>query len=123
MKISLKILTVDDELLIRRSISLAGKSRGHVMEEANNGLQALDLWPVFQPDLAFVDVLMPKMDGLELLNRIPKDSKTKIIIISAHNEFRPKDIQTKKVDLFIKKPFENIFKLIETAEELVEGKK
>lgn len=116
-----KILVVDDELLIRRSLKLAGESRGHIMEEAEDGLSALSLWPSFNPDLAFIDILMPKMDGLELLKKIPKDSKAKTIIISAHDELSEKDIQKKGADLFIKKPFNDIFKLIEQAEELIKG--
>ena len=119
MSRALKILIVDDEPLIRRSLSLAGQSREHITKEAENGQTALELWPVFQPDLAFIDILMPKMNGFELLKKIPETSKTKIIIISAHDDLREKDIKQKGVDLFIQKPFENIFKLIEKAEKLM----
>lgn len=114
-----KILVVDDEFLIRRSLKLAGESRGHIMKEAEDGLSAFSLWSSFCPDLAFIDVLMPKMDGLELLKNIPRDSKTKIIIISAHDKLSEKDIQNKGADLFVKKPFNDIFKLIEQAEDLI----
>ena len=116
-----KILIVDDEFLIRRSLKLAGESRGHIMKEAEDGLFALSLWSSFCPDLAFIDVLMPKMDGLELLKNIPRDSKTKIVIISAHDELSKRDIQNRGVDLFVKKPFNDVFKLIEQAEELIKG--
>lgn len=118
--LQLKILVVDDESLIRRSLVLAGESRGHIMQEAEDGLSALSLWPSFCPDVAFIDILIPKMNGLELLTKIPKDSKTKTIVISAHDEWDEKDIQKKGADLFIKKPFHDIFKLIEQAEELVD---
>ena len=119
----LKILIVDDELLIRRALSLAGKMRGHIVKEAENGQKALKIWPVFQPDLVFIDILMPEMDGFELLEKIPKDSKTKLIMISAHDEWDEKDIKKRGVDLFIQKPFENIFQVIETAEELFQNQK
>ena len=90
------------------------------MKEAEDGLLALSLWSSFDPDLAFIDVLMPKMDGLELLNKIPKDSKAKTIIISAHDELSEEDIKNKGADLFVKKPFNDIFKLIKQAEELTD---
>lgn len=117
---TLKILIVDDEPLIRRALILAGQSRGHIVKEAKNGQIALNLWSAFQPDLAFIDVLMPEMDGFELLKRIPKNSKAKIVVISAHDELNEKDIKKREIDLFIQKPFENIFKLIEKAEQLIE---
>ena len=105
--------------MIRRSLKLAGESRGHIMEEAEDGLSALSLWPSFDPDLAFIDILLPKMDGLKLLKEISKISKTKIIIISAHDKLNEKDIKKRGAHRFVKKPFPNIFQLIEQAEELI----
>ena len=119
-KQALKILIADDELLIRRSLKLAGEIRGHIMKEVGNGKEALSLWSSFTPDLAFIDILMPEMDGLELLEKIPKDSKTKIIIISAHDELNEEDLKKKGAKIFVKKPFTDIFKLIEQAEELIQ---
>ena len=116
--LSLKILAVDDEFLIRRSIQLAGEAKGHVVKTAENGKKALALWPSFEPDVAFVDILMPLMDGFELLAKIPKNSRTKIILISAHDEMTEKDIQNHPVDLFVRKPFADIFQLINQAEKL-----
>lgn len=117
----MKILIVDDEILIRRSLQLAGESRGHVVRSAAHGIEALSLWPVFNPDLAFIDILMPEMDGLELLKKIPKDSKTKTIVISAHDEISGEDIKKMGADLFVKKPFSDIFLLIDQAEKLIKG--
>ena len=118
-KISLKILVADDEPLIRQSLKLAGESQGHIVQAVEDGLQALSVWSSFDPDLAFIDVLMPNVDGLELLEKIPKDSKAKTIIISAHDKMSEKDIKNRGADLFIKKPFSDIFQLIEQAEELI----
>lgn len=114
---------MDDELLIRRSMKLAGESRGHIVKEAGDGIEALSLWPTFQPDVAFIDVLMPNMDGLELLKKIPKDSKAKIIVISAHDKINVEVFKNKGVKLFISKPFANIFHLIEQAEKFIKNEK
>ena len=116
----LKILVVDDELLIRRSLQMAGEKRGHIIQTASNGAIALSLWPSFEPDVAFIDVLMPNMSGFELLKKIPKNSQTKNIIISAHDEMNEEDIKHSGAKLFIQKPFEDIFSLIKQAEKLGE---
>ena len=122
MKKILKILVVDDEILIRRSFQLAGESRGHIVQSAENGISALSFWSSFDPDLAFIDILMPHMDGFELLKQIPKESKAKTIMISAHDKMSEKDIKKKGADFFIRKPFNDIFQIIEQAEELVKNK-
>lgn len=119
----IRILVVDDEPLIRRSLRLAGESRGHIIKEVEDGFSALSLWDSFIPDLAFIDILMPKMNGLELLKKIPKKSKTKIIVLSAHDELKEKDLQKMGVDLFVKKPFNDIFKLIDLVERLAKEEK
>ena len=115
----LKILVVDDEPLILQSIKIAGESAGHIVKKAENALIALSLWMDFDPDLVFVDILMPKMNGLEMLKKIPKSSKARIVVISAHDQLSEKDIKNKGVDLFIKKPFVNVFHLITQAEKLI----
>ena len=115
----MKILIVDDEVLIRRSLQLAGESRGHIVKSTANGKEALSLWPVFNPDLAFIDILMREMDGLQLLKKIPENSKTKTIVISAHDEISEEDMRKMGADLFVKKPFSDIFLLIDQAEKLI----
>lgn len=117
----LKILVVDDEFLIRRSLQLAGQSRGHTVKSVEDGLSALSLWSSFNPDLAFIDILMPNMDGFELLQKIPKEDKAKIIIISAHDKMSGEDIKKVGADIFVKKPFGDIFQLIEQAEQLFQN--
>lgn len=115
----LKILAIDDELLIRKSIKLAGESRGHIVQAIGTAKTALSVWSSFEPDLAFIDILMPEMDGWELLENIPKNSKAKIIIISAHDKIKKEDMEKRGADLFVKKPFSDIFQLIEQAEKLI----
>ncbi len=122
-KKNLKILVVDDELLIRRAIELAGKSRGHKVRSVGGAMEALSLWPSFDPDLAFIDILLPQMSGWDLLKKIPEGSKAKTIMISAHDEMSAKDIKNKGADLFIPKPFADIFQLIEKAEQLCQSEK
>ena len=119
MKKPLKILIVDDEPLIGRSLKIAGESLGHEAKAVSSGEEALDIWSEFQPDVAFIDILMQKMSGLELLKKIPKNSQTKTILISAHDKLNTEEIKKAGADCFIEKPFDDIFKLIQQAEKLI----
>ena len=119
---SLKFLIVDDELLIRKAITLSAKQRGHKTQSAENGIEGLKIWKEFKPDLVFLDVLMPDMDGFTVLNHVPENVKTKVILISAHDDLSQKEIENAGADLFIKKPFPDIFQLIEKAENLVKNR-
>ena len=119
MSQSLKILIVDDEFLIRKALTLSAEKKGHKVKSAENGTEGLKVWLDFKPDLVFLDVLMPDMDGFTVLKKIPENLKTKVILISAHDDLRQKEIENAGADLFIKKPFPDIFQLIEQAEKLV----
>ena len=119
-KRALKILIVDDEPLIGRSFKLAGESLGHQIKAVSSSEEALKLWPLFQPDLAFIDILMSGISGLELLKKIPKGFHTKTVLISAHDQLDEEEIKKAGADCFIKKPFDDIFSLIQKMEFLVE---
>ena len=115
----MNILIVDDETLIQKSFLLAAKSRGHTVFVASNGVEALEIWNQAKPDLLFLDVLMPKMDGFTFLKKMPQKNKPKIIMISAHDELNDEEVEGAGVDLFVKKPFQDIYLLIEQGEKLV----
>ena len=71
-----KILIVDDaedtvELLKKRF-----RAEGYETEEAYNGEEALHKVPDFDPDLIVLDVMMPKIDGYEVCQRLKADEKT-----------------------------------------------
>lgn len=115
----MKILIIDDESLVRRSLRRAAESRGHQVEEAVDGKEGLERWTPFQPDLVFLDILMPVMSGPEVLKQIQGQNSAKIILISAFSgEYDLKTAQNMGADLFVPKPFENIFEIIELAEKL-----
>ena len=133
-KASLKILIADDEPLIRKALTAAAKIRGHEAKAAASGREALALWREFDPDLAFVDVFMPEGDGFYLLDSLPKPEaalkrgeapqtagRAKVIMISAHDEMSAAELARAGADLFVKKPFEDVFRLIEKGERLAAG--
>ncbi len=62
-----KILIVEDEMILQNVYYRILTAQGHEVNVANNGLEALQVLEVFIPDLIILDILMPKMDGIEFL--------------------------------------------------------
>lgn len=118
----MKILVVDDEPLVRRSLKRAAEVRGHEVKVASNGHEGRTEWLSFNPDIVFVDVLMPVMDGPTLLAQKPKESTARIIMMSAFTgEYDSKVALKMGADIFLAKPFEDILQVIIQAEKLKDG--
>lgn len=116
----MKILIVDDEALVRRSLSRAFKSKGYEVMEAANGTEGLQLWRSGSPDLVFLDVLMPGLTGPEVLKEIGADNSAKVILISAFSgEHNMQTAQHMGANLFVPKPFDDIFAVVKMAEDLL----
>ncbi|WP_293901914.1 response regulator transcription factor [Phenylobacterium sp.] len=81
-----KITLVDDDENIVTSVSLALESHGHTVKayfDGASGLAALENDP---PDLAILDVKMPRMDGMEVLRRLRRTSEVPVIILTSKDE-------------------------------------
>jgi CheY-like chemotaxis protein len=126
----MKILIVDDEPLVRKSLGRACRAKGHEVSEAIDGNDGLKRWLEIWPDLVFLDVLMPGLSGPELLKEIQPMLRLggptgqpwhgKVILISAYSgEHNVATAQQMGADLFIPKPFEDIFSVVTKAEEIV----
>ena len=74
-----KILIVDDEPFNLDLLEQELEDQNYTIERANDGAEALDKVPVFQPDLILLDYMMPKMNGLEVLRRLREDALYKSI--------------------------------------------
>ena len=80
-----RILVVDDEAEIRRSVRMILEYEGHDVQEASSGPEALALVQREAPDLVFLDIKMPGMDGLEVLQKMREVNEAlPIVIISGH---------------------------------------
>ncbi len=78
-----RILTVDDEPVLRESIKIYLEDSGFEMLEAENGEQGLEIFRAEKPDLVLSDLQMPGMSGLTLLEQIVKESPdTPVIMVS-----------------------------------------
>ena len=103
-----KILVVDDEKPISDIISFTLENEGYAIEKAYDGEQALEVFEKSQPDLVILDLMLPKMDGLEVCREIRKQSAVPVIMLTA------KDSEIDKVlglelgaDDYVTKPFSN----------------
>ena len=103
-----KILVVDDEKPISDIISFNLENEGYAIEKAYDGEQALEVFEKSQPDLVILDLMLPKMDGLEVCREIRKQSTVPVIMLTA------KDSEIDKVlglelgaDDYVTKPFSN----------------
>jgi len=76
------ILVADDETALREFVSRNLRARGFTVYEAANGLEALGVWESEQPDL-ILDIMMPRMDGLEVCRRVRERSPAPIIVLTA----------------------------------------
>jgi len=125
----MKILIVDDEPLVRKSLGRAFKAKGHIVVEAVDGNEGLQRWtemlasPATEPDIVLVDVLMPGLSGPELLHAIRprlEGWRGRVILMSAYSgEHNVTTAQQLGADLFVPKPFDDVFALVKTAEALV----
>jgi DNA-binding response OmpR family regulator len=119
----MKILIVDDEPIIRRSLERAATLRGHTVKTAADGEEGGRAWLSFDPDLVFLDVLMPVLSGPQLLQSL-ETVRARVILMSAYTgEYNLDRAKELGADLFLAKPFQNIFEVIERGEELVHGRK
>lgn len=81
-----KILIVDDDVPLVRGLKLALENQGYVVRAVNRGAQTLDAAVSFKPDLILLDVMMPGMDGWEVLGQIrahPSTEQTPVIMLTA----------------------------------------
>lgn len=81
----IRVLIVDDSFLMRRVIrNILEKDPGfEVIDEAANGLEALERAALGNPDVILLDIEMPKMDGLEFLRHAAPMTNARIVVISS----------------------------------------
>jgi two-component system, response regulator YesN len=104
-----RVLLIDDEFYVRKSIQNRvnwAKLGCEICAEAENGLRALELIEALKPEIVLVDIMMPEMDGLELIRRAKEISPlTQFAILSGYDDFLyTKEAIRLKVTDYIKKP-------------------
>ncbi|WP_017154496.1 response regulator transcription factor [Bacillus bingmayongensis] len=100
------IIIVDDELEIIEILRLFLEMEGFSILKARDGKSALNLIQKFKVDLAIIDIMMPNINGYELIKIVRKEYKMPIIILSAKNQEMDKIMGLGLgADDFISKPF------------------
>jgi two-component system nitrogen regulation response regulator NtrX len=103
------ILVVDDEASIRDALKQLFEYEGHKVALASDGIEALAFLEESRPDLIFLDVKMPGLDGLEVLKRIrDRDSAALVVMISGHGTIDTAVDATRKGAYdFLEKPLDS----------------
>ena len=103
----MKILVCDDDQPSVKMISYLLREEGHSVSSAKDGQEALERVEADPPDLIIMDVMMPRMDGLEATRRIRQFMNVPIIILSAKGETSDKVAGLQLgADDYLAKPFE-----------------
>ncbi len=107
-----EILIVDDQEIILRLLEETLKSEGYVVRMATNGIEALESVDTKQPDLIITDMLMPKLNGCDMVSKLKESSDTRLIptimltgLFDFEHKVRALEIG---VDDFLGKPFNRI---------------
>jgi DNA-binding response OmpR family regulator len=101
------VLVVDDDALLVKMIATVLKTRGYSILTAGNGKEGLDMAKEAEPDIILLDIMMPVLDGLAMLEELRKTSDVPVIIISAFG--RPEKVEKARslgIECFLNKPFE-----------------
>lgn len=102
-----KVLIVDDDENISEVINMYLKSSGYDTKIALNGKEAQDMYLDYNPDLVLLDVMIPYIDGIDVLKWMRKQGETPIIMITAKGDTFDKVLALELgADDYIVKPFE-----------------
>jgi two-component system alkaline phosphatase synthesis response regulator PhoP len=101
-----KILVIDDEPSIINLVSAYLKPEGYEVYTAADGNAGFKAAHAFKPDLIILDLMLPGMDGMELLSRLRRESDVYVIMLTARNEETDKIIGLSVgADDYMTKPF------------------
>jgi two-component system, LytTR family, response regulator len=103
----MRVLIVDDEPLARGKLKslLAKEPDVEIVGEAGDGRSALDGIASLSPDLVFLDVQMPELDGFGVLAELPADARPAVVFVTAHDQFALKAFEVHALD-YLLKPFD-----------------
>jgi len=102
-----RILLVEDDPSIREVTAIGLRSAGFDVETANDGAAGLDRWRQSQPDLVLLDVMLPRLDGLEVCREIRRESTIPIVMLTARGDTIDVVVGLEAgADDYVTKPFE-----------------
>lgn len=104
----ISVLIVDDEphARDRLRVLLSGEPDVQIVGECENGLQALAAITRLHPELVFLDVQMPDLDGLGVIAALNEEETPEIVFATAHNSYMEQAFEVHAVD-YLRKPYTN----------------
>ncbi|OGE73798.1 MAG: hypothetical protein A3I07_02220 [Candidatus Doudnabacteria bacterium RIFCSPLOWO2_02_FULL_42_9] len=121
-----KILVVEDDITMREIVEHKLTTSGFTVVTADNGPTAIELWKKEKPDLVLLDLMLPEMDGFQILETIRKDpetAETPVIVLS--NLFSKEDVQKAKglkIDEFMIKAYYTTEEILTKIDEVLKKK-
>ncbi|GAD55884.1 MAG: two-component system response regulator ChvI [Limimaricola cinnabarinus] len=101
-----RIALVDDDRNILTSVSMTLEAEGFEVETYNDGQQALDAFNKKLPDMAVLDIKMPRMDGMDLLQRLRQKTQMPVIFLTSKDDEIDEVLGLRMgADDYVKKPF------------------
>ena len=120
---SARILIVDDEKPIATLLAQTFEQEGHLVASAHDGIDCMNKMASFRPDVVIMDIMMPKLDGVDttkLIRRNQSYSGTIIVALSAKSDERTRqNMKDAGANLFMRKPFA-IAKLVARVAHMLE---
>jgi two-component system, OmpR family, response regulator MtrA len=102
-----RILLVEDDASIREITALGLRRAGFEVDTAADGAAGLDRWRRERPDLVLLDVMLPRLDGLEVLRAIRRESTTPVVMLTARADTIDVVVGLESgADDYVRKPFE-----------------
>lgn len=121
----IRVLIVDDEQLARQRVRLLlGEEPDlEVIGESEDGFEAVDQIQATKPDLVFLDVQMPEMDGFEVLRRVPRALLPVVIFTTAYDQHALRAFEVNALD-YLLKPFKptRFKEAVQRARDLIANK-
>jgi len=125
MALSPRILIVDDERPLTTLLSQTFRQEGHQVELAHDGIDCMNKMAAFKPDVVVMDIMMPKLDGIDttrLIRRNRAYAGTIIVALSARaDEDTRLRMKEAGANLFMRKPFV-IAKLVSRVLQMLEAR-
>lgn len=102
-----KVLIVDDDVNIAEVIKMYLENSGYSTRVSNDGREAQDAFNEYKPDIVLLDIMLPSVDGIDVLKWIRKDNTTPVIMLTAKGETFDKVLGLELgADDYMVKPFE-----------------
>src|SRR6185312_14046136 len=105
---TIRTMIVDDEPLAREGIALmlADDPEIEIVAQCGDGEEAVAQAMAQQPDLAFLDIQMPRLNGLEVVDRLPLERRPVVVYVTAHDQYAVRAFE-RSASGYLLKPFQD----------------